>query len=50
LENRNTEKKRVRIKEWQREFRLVKRNTGEYAEDGFGVALLNCIFREDMDK
>jgi hypothetical protein len=29
------------MEEWQREFWLVRRNAGDYAEDGFGVALLN---------
>ena len=42
INNLNTVKKRVRMEQWQREFRLVKRNPGGYAEDGFGVALLNC--------
>ena len=42
-EDGNTVKKRVRIPEWQRESRRVGRDAGGYAEDGFGVALVNCL-------
>ena len=41
LINGNTEKKRVRMKEWQRESRKLKRDAGVHVEDGFGVALPN---------
>lgn len=49
INNSNTVKKRVRMEQWQREFRLVKWNPGGCAEDGFGVALPNCDISQISD-
>lgn len=46
LNEANTKKKRVHMKEWQRESRQLKRDAGEHVEDGFGVALPNRKARQ----